>query len=67
MARKQSTSREGSSMMTLDQPNSGDIRAHLFELQDTGLSLRIKAELPIEETGNTEHRFRRQPGQQEMS
>jgi beta-xylosidase len=33
-------------IMAIHQPNSGDIRAHLFELEDTGESLRIKKELP---------------------
>jgi beta-xylosidase len=34
-------------VMAIHQPNSGDIRAHLYELEDTGNSLRIKRELPL--------------------
>ena len=34
-------------MMTLHQPNSGDIRAQLFELDDLGHILRIKRKWPL--------------------
>ena len=38
---------DGKLMMTLHEPNSGDIRAQLFELEDTGELLRIKRQLPL--------------------
>jgi len=38
---------DGKLMMTLHQPNSGDIRAQLFELEDIGESIRIKRQLPL--------------------
>lgn len=38
---------DGRLMMTIHQPNSGDIRAQLFELEDTGESLRVKRQLPL--------------------
>jgi len=33
--------------MAIRQPDSGNTRAHLFELEETGRSLQIKGELPM--------------------
>ncbi|MHC4677956.1 MAG: glycoside hydrolase family 43 protein [Planctomycetota bacterium] len=38
---------DGKLVMAIHQPNSGDIRAHLFELDDTGESLSVKRELSL--------------------
>ncbi|MHC4569200.1 MAG: glycoside hydrolase family 43 protein [Planctomycetota bacterium] len=38
---------DGRLMMTLHQPNSGDTRAQLYELEDTGELLRIERKLPL--------------------
>jgi len=38
---------DGKLVMAIHQPNSGDIKAHLFELEDTGQSLSVKGELPL--------------------
>jgi hypothetical protein len=45
---------DGQLVMVIHQPNSGDIRAHLFELEDTGESLCIKRELPLLEKSISE-------------
>jgi len=39
---------DGRLVMAIHQPNSGVIRARLFELEDVGPTLRIKREIPRE-------------------
>ncbi len=39
---------EGRLMMTLHQPNSGNIRARIFEMEDLGNTIKIKNEMPFE-------------------
>ncbi len=41
------TSFDGRLIMPIHQPNSGPIRMRLFELEDKGDTLRLKAEIPI--------------------
>jgi hypothetical protein len=38
---------DGKLMMAIHQPNSGNIGARLFELTDTGESIRIEGEMPM--------------------
>jgi Glycosyl hydrolases family 43 len=38
---------DGRLLMTLHQPNSGNIRARIFEMEDVGRTIRIKNELPM--------------------
>ena len=39
---------DGRLVMAIHQPNQGNIRVRLFELEDVGETLRVRQEIPME-------------------